>query len=120
VLNGGGTTTLTITTTAPQTTTSQVHRGWTGLTGGAALAFVVALFVPRRRRWGRSVWVIAVAAVLTINLVGCTVETTSSTPPVKQLDGGSPLGTVMFNIVTAGSDGVSSIRHNYQYQVTIQ
>jgi hypothetical protein len=30
------------------------------------------------------------------------------------------LGTQIFTITTAGSDGVNTVRHNYQYQVTIQ
>ena len=43
-------------------------------------------------------------------------QTTQATPS----DPGSPLGMQMFAITSAGSNGTSSVRHNYQYEVTIQ
>jgi hypothetical protein len=43
-------------------------------------------------------------------------QTTQATPS----DPGSPLGMQMFAITSAGSNGTSSVRHNYQYKVTIQ
>jgi len=119
VLNGSGITTLVITTTAPVTAE---NRGFgPRLGGGAALAFVLALFVPRRRRALRSLSLVLTAAVMVLQLTGCTVtQATGSGSPVKTTDPGSPLGTVMFSITTAGTDGTNTIRHNAQYQVTIQ
>jgi hypothetical protein len=56
------------------------------------------------------------ALSVTANL-GCT-KATASDPTVS--DPGTPLGTQIFSITTAGSDGVNSVRHNFQYQITIQ
>jgi hypothetical protein len=117
VLTSNGTTTLTITTTPPQSA-KNAGPGKMQLAGGAALALLLGFFVPGRRRVG-SVLLILFAAVLSLN-IGCGVSSTATSSPVKQSDPGSPLGTVMFNITTAGTDGVNTIRHNYQYQVTIQ
>jgi trimeric autotransporter adhesin len=123
-LNGGGSTTMTITTTAP--VTGSARRGAVGdlrrTMGNAASGTVLALLFfclsPRRRRLLPTLLIMFCAAALTLS-VGCTAtpnQTTQTTPS----DPGSPLGTQMFAITSAGSNGTSSVRHNYQYQVTIQ
>jgi hypothetical protein len=46
--------------------------------------------------------------------------TTTTQDPTTPTDPGTPLGTQSFTITTAGTDGVNTARHDYQYQVTIQ
>ena len=120
-LIGGGSTTMTITTTAPvtgSTTGSARHaalqRNW-NLAAGATFAMLF-FAVPRRRRALPTLLLLLCAVCLTANL-GCGGVTTDPSDPS---DPGTPLGTQIFTITAAGSNGVSTTRHNYQYQVTIQ
>jgi trimeric autotransporter adhesin len=123
-LTGGGSTTMSIITTAPQYATSRKTglQGWV-LTGGASLAALLCFIAPGRRRSIPTVLLVVFAACLTANLgcgkgtSGSTTGTTTSTTPT---DPGTPLGTQIFTITTAGSDGVNTVRHSYQYQLTVQ
>jgi hypothetical protein len=127
-LNGGGSTTMTITTTAPTaaqdkpTTQARLARRWSFATG-SALATLLCFLVPRRRRLLPTLLLLLIACSLTANL-GCSValpsNVTQDPTPTTPADPGTPLGTQTFSITTAGSDGVNTVRHNYQYQVTIQ
>ena len=125
-LSGGGSTTMTITTTAPVAGSDRrgaledLRRNLGSAVSGTVLALLVCCLSPRRRRLIPTLLILLCAAGLASS-VGCTPgtvpsTTTSTTPP----DPGSPLGTQMFAITTAGSNGVNTVRHNYQYQVTIQ
>ncbi len=60
---------------------------------------------------------VLLALGLTANL-GCGLGKNTDPPTVS--DPGTPLGTQIFTVTTAGSDGVNSVRHSYQYQITIQ
>jgi trimeric autotransporter adhesin len=121
-LIGGGSTTMTITTTAPTTSTTTtgsdrraaLRSNW-NLAAGATFAMLFFV-VPRRRRALPALLLLLCAVCLTANL-GCGNVTTDPSSPT---DPGSPLGTQIFTITAAGSNGVSTTRHNYQYQVTIQ
>jgi trimeric autotransporter adhesin len=116
---------MSIVTTAPQYATSQQARlreGW-ALTGGASLAVLLCLIAPGRRRSVPTLLLVIFTACLTANLgcgKGATGSTTDSTQSVTPTDPGTPLGTQIFTITTAGSDGVNTVRHSYQYQLTIQ
>ncbi len=120
-LIGGGSTTMTITTTAPVTGSAAgsarraaLERNWNLAAGTTfAMLFFVA---PRRRRALPTLLLLLCAVCLTANL-GCGNVTTDPSGPS---DPGTPLGTQIFTITAAGSNGVSTTRHNYQYQVTIQ
>ena len=123
-LNGGGSTTMTITTTAPVTGSARrgavedLRRTMGNAASGTVLALLFFFLSSRRRRLLPTLLIMFCAAVLTLSM-GCnatTDQTTQTTPS----DPGSPLGTQMFAITSAGSNGTSSVRHNYQYQVTIQ
>lgn len=123
-LTDGGSTTMSIVTTAPKYTTSRqtgLHEGWV-LTGGASLAALLCFMAPGRRRSIPTLLLAVFAACLTANL-GCgkggTASATGSTTSTLT-DPGTPLGTQIFTVTTAGSDGVNTVRHSYQYQVTIQ
>jgi hypothetical protein len=124
-LSGGGSTTMSIVTTAPQYATTQqaeLRDGWV-LTGGASLAVLLCFMAPGRRRSIPTLLLAVLAACLTANLgcgKGITASTTDPTTPATPTDPGTPLGTQIFTIMTAGSDGVNNVRHSYQYQLTIQ
>lgn len=120
-LTGGGSTTMTITTTAATTTTqkARLDSRW-NLFGGAALAVLFCFAVPRRRSGLSKLALIFAGICLTANL-GCGAGTQGSANPTPTVtDPGTPLGTQMFTITAAGSDGVNVVRHTYQYQVTVQ
>jgi trimeric autotransporter adhesin len=124
-LTDGGSTTLSIVTSAPQYATTQqagLHEGW-ALTGGAGLAALLCFMVPGRRRSIPTLLLVVFAVCLSANLgcgKGTTASTTDPTTPTTPTDPGTPLGTQIFTITTAGSDGVNTVRHSYQYQLTIQ
>jgi hypothetical protein len=40
--------------------------------------------------------------------------------PIEQSSGGTPLGTTLLTISTAGTNGTSTVHHDYTYQVTVQ
>jgi len=119
-LTGGGSTTLQITTTAATTqvaTNGRIQREW-NLFGGTALAALLWFVAPRRRIGLSKLLLVLAAVAITANL-GCgSGKDTTNTGTVT--DSGTPLGTQTFTITTAGSDGVNTVRHTDQYQVTIQ
>ncbi len=122
LLQGGGSTTMTITTTAPKARPVQEAKDATKfwpLGAGSALAFALCSFVPRRRRTVP----LLLTALLMVGLfpgLGCGLGGDAPASPTIPTDGGTPLGTQTFTITTAGNDGVNTVRHTYQYQVTIQ
>jgi trimeric autotransporter adhesin len=134
-LTGGGTTTMTITTTAPVVTSSVKKSGQQARSGGwrlaagstSALAMMLCWMLPRRRRTIPVLFL----ALLTLSLpagLGCGLgiltngngSGSGSGSGGTTTDPGTPLGTTSFTITTAGTDGVNIVRHNYQYQVTVQ
>ena len=127
-LSGGGSTTMTIITTAAtaatpasSTKSSRLTPGspW-HLATGSALATLLCFWLPRRRRAIPVMLCLLLACSLMTGL-GCGLSTSSNNdPPSTPADPGSPLGTNTFTITTAGTDGVSTVRHTYQYQVTVQ
>lgn len=127
-VTGGGATTLSITTTAPR---SVPLRGQTSSrlasATGATFATLLFLLLPRRRSLA-ALLLLLLAAGITANLgcgtststVNSTTTTSSSATGTTPADPGTPLGTQNFTITAAGTDGVNTVRHTYQYQVTIQ
>ncbi|RSL18769.1 Ig-like domain-containing protein [Edaphobacter aggregans] len=117
-LAGGGSTTMSIVTTAATVaTTSKLAQrldGW-GVAAGPMLATLFFLAVPGRRRRLPTMLLVLFALGLTAN-IGCSK---AADPPTVS-DPGTPLGTQIFTITTAGTDGVNSVRHSFQYQITIQ
>lgn len=128
-LSSGGVTTMTINTTAASSSTSKnqdrpAHRlgAWqVGSTLTLASLFVIVL--PRRRRsLTGSVLAFLMACVL-LGAAGCGAGTTNtpvSTAPTGTGNLGTPLGTMNFQVTAAGTNGVNTSRHTYQYQVTVQ
>ncbi len=114
-LTAGGTAILAITTTASHANGSQ-SAGLRGLGFGASFAALFGLLLlPRRRRPA----LLAILALCGLFSAGGCGSGSSSTTTIGGTDG-SPLGTQVFTVVAAGSDGVSTSRHTYQLQVTIQ
>ncbi|WP_198152082.1 Ig-like domain repeat protein [Granulicella tundricola] len=114
---GGSTTTLTVTTTAPiraaNTTPGIFARN---LAGTASLAALLCLLLPgRKRRRLPTVLLVLLALGITANL-GCG----NGVAATNGANGGTPFGTSILTINTAGSDGTNTIHHNYTYQVTVQ
>jgi len=123
-LVGGGSTTLQITTTAATTSSKTARLNLPqGLFGGSVLAAMFCFAMPHRRRSLLSRLVVLLAAVGLLANVGCglgKIPTDSSPETPTVTDPGTPLGTQMFILTVAGSDGTNTVRHTYQYQVTIQ
>ena len=124
-LQGGGTTSMTVVTTAAKAKPTQSARnGSSGspwfLGGGSALAMFVCLALPRRRR-ALPLLLTSLIALSLMPSLGCGLGGTApSDDPSSPTDPGTPLGTQIFTITAAGNDGANTARHNYQYQVTIQ
>jgi hypothetical protein len=116
VLNGGGPTTLTVTSTATKTARFD-HGGDVpfGIAGSITFAGLVCLLIPGRRRPRVSgLLLVLLGLALTMNL-GC-----SSGNFPAGADAGTPYGTTLLNINTAGTQNGSTVRHNYTFQVTVQ
>ena len=118
ILNGGGTSTLTIVTTpakgnlVPGTQQSSVR-----LIGGVSLAALLCWILPGQRRRRLPTLLLGLLALsLTFNL-GCSAGTFN---PTSITSAGTPLGTTLLTISTTGTSGTNTVHHNYFYQVTIQ
>jgi hypothetical protein len=121
-LQGGGTTTMTIVTTAAKAKPVQQAlsgRGGWRLGAGSALAMLVCFALPRRKR-AMPLLLTSLLVLAFVPVLGCGAAISSTQDQVAPTDPGTPLGTQSFTITTAGTDGVNTARHDYQYQVTIQ
>ena len=130
---GGGATTLTIATTAASSTSSASHSTsraalWPAA-GGASLAALLLVVLPNRRRSLPALLALLLAAGMVTGNLGCGLGVTDSAESNggtgsgssgSAASNGTPLGTQNFVITAAGSDGTNTIRHTYQYQVTVQ
>ena len=119
VINVSGTSLVLISTTAPQDHKSVAQAGLTrGLLGTALAALTLGFLLPSVRR-RRPMLLAAFVSFLLLGGLGCTnlnnVAGSGSTG-----GGGSPLGTQIFSITTSGTDGVTTNRHDMQFQVIIQ
>ena len=84
--------------------------------GTVSFAALLCLLLPgRARRRIPALLVLLLSLGLMANL-GCASGGSFNQP----VPGGTPLGTTILTINTAGSDGVNTIRHNYSFQVTVQ
>jgi hypothetical protein len=128
VITAAGSTTLTVTTVAPSARSGGELAGLLGrFAGGAVMALVFFWIKPQRHRMklGLLLMLLAIGAS---SMTGCTGTNGTGTnsggttaPPVTTpTEPGSSLGTQVLTITTAGSDGINTVRHDYQYQVTVQ
>ncbi len=123
----GQSATISFLTVAPRTNRSTQRVSsvsvWSYATS-ATLASLCFFLAPRRHRSLPSLVLVLLAVSLTADL-GCGLGTTIAAASgggtgTNPSDPGTPLGTQNYIITAAGSDGVNSVRHTYQYQVTIQ
>ena len=112
-LTGSGTIALSIGTQAA--TSAENHVPGMKTIGGVSLAALFCLLLPvGKKRRLPAMLLVLLAIGLTANM-GCSSGTTTA-----KITGGTPLGTFDLTIYTAGSNGTTSISHDYSYQVTIQ
>lgn len=118
VISGGGVTTLRVSTTqAKGSSVNGSLQASLGLAGGFTLAALFCWCMPGRgRRRIPGLLLIMLALGLTFN-TGCSANNFNV---IVGNNTGTPLGTTILTITTVGTNGSSSIRHNYVYQVTIQ
>ena len=121
-----GTAILTIQTTA---TKAEMQKPMIGRRGQvislAALSLATLLggfLVPRRRRLPMMLLVL-IAALVAGGSQGCTTQGTINTQGIGGTGGsstGTPLGTQLITVTTQGTDGVTVVRHNSNYPITVQ
>ena len=106
---------MTIGTTAAKAQT--VQRAAVRLETGTSLAAIVGFLLWPRRRRPALLGVILLCGLF--SAAGCGTQLTNTGTPVL-VTGGTPLGTQVFTIVTSGTDGVTTTRHNLSFQVLVQ
>jgi hypothetical protein len=123
-ITGGGSTTLTIVTTAAST--AKDREGNLSLRlpapfAGTALALLTWWVLPRRSRRLLPKLLLLVLSISLASGLGCgSGNNASNSSDPAPTDSGTPLGTQILTITAAGSDGVNTVRHTYQYQITMQ
>jgi hypothetical protein len=120
VITGAGTTVLTVNTTAAKAQNLPpmlFNRPAIPLAGTAFAALLCLLLPGRGRRRLPTLLLVFLALAMTANL-GCSSNTVSN--PVGASSSGTPLGTAILTINTAGTDGTNTVHHNYSFQVTVQ
>lgn len=118
VLTGGGVSTLTVGTTLPKgQSINRQPRGAFEATAGVALAALLAWGLPIRGRRRLPPVLLLLTTVGLLFGTGCAPGNFSE---IASITAGTPLGTTLLTITTAGTNGSSTVRHNYNYQVTVQ
>jgi hypothetical protein len=125
VITGSGTSVLSVTTTAATAYGARpapLGRAATGISLAAVSlgTLLLGLLLPGTRR--RPTFLLAIVAAAVIGLsMGCTTQGIVNTTGTTGTNaGGTPQGTQLLSITTQGTDGVTTVRHNSQFQVTIQ
>jgi len=114
-----GTVTATITTTAATSTTTPLarpgrsNRGWIGAGGGAALAFLVLLGIPSRRK-GRSLLGAVILMAILGGLAGCANFWQS---PSGDTANGTTSGNYTFTVTGTGSPSVTAVTTTFTLTV---
>lgn len=126
IVNGTGTTTLTVTTSAGVVAANRKpdrRSPWLPVTGGVALGFVGLLLAPvgRRARWLRSFAArsVVLAVLLLVGMVGASLGCGSSTPSGSSSTGGTPLGVATLQITGAAYVNTVTVSHNSYLTVNV-
>jgi len=111
-ITGTGQVSLRVNTTPPHPLTSKLNRGpgWFAASGGASLACLVMLALPRRRRRG-SILVVLIGLACLFTAVGCSGGGAAATDP------GTPKGT--YNVVVTGTAGSGTSQSQVSANVPI-
>ncbi len=130
VLTASGTTTLNVGTVlaqddkrSGQSSEATQHSPLGGLAEGAVMAMLLFCIRSKRRLPGLLLALVLAGSISVIGCTGTNVTSSSTTipPPVTTPSTpGTSLGTQVLTITTAGSDGTNTVRHDFQYQVTVQ
>ena len=125
VITGSGTSVLSVTTTAATAYGVQPATPGKAVTGISLAAvslgtLLLGLLLPGKRR--RPTFLLALVAAAVIGLsMGCTTQGIVNTNGTTGSNvGGTPQGTQLLSITTQGTDGQTTVRHNSQFQVTVQ
>jgi hypothetical protein len=95
----------------------QLPSGWRSDIKGAAVAMLVAGFTLGRRKRLSKLLVALAALGMATGLSACGSGPAASSTGTAT---GSPSGQTLFTIDTSGSNGVTTVTHDSQYQVTLQ
>ena len=114
-----GSSQLLITTMAPQAVKSVQHAGMKRVAGGTAFAILLFGFLlPGVRRRRPALLAVLVSALL-FGSLGCT-NLVNNGAGSGSSGNGTPKGTMIFTVSTAGTDGKTTETHDTQFQVTVQ
>jgi len=127
VITGSGTSVLSVTTTAATAYGARpapLGKAATGISLAAVSlgTLLLGLLLPGTRRRPTLLLAIVAAAVIGLSM-GCTTQgivNTNGTTGTGSNAGGTPQGTQLLSITTQGTDGQTTVRHNSQFQVTVQ
>ena len=126
VLNGAGTTTLTISTNSAGKAISTQHAantqgsGLAGrIAGGTALAALLCVLLPGRRRRRLPTLLLGLLALALTTNLGCSSDNFAN-GGTTSTSTGTPLGSSIVTVTAAGTNGVSTVRHLYYIQVNTQ
>jgi len=125
LINGSGTSVLSVTTTAATAYSvrpAPLGKAATGISLAAISlgTLLLGLLLPAKRR--RPTFLLALVATALIGLsMGCTTQGIVNTNGTTGSNvGGTPQGTQLLSITTQGTDGQTTVRHNSQFQVLVQ
>ncbi len=120
-LTGGGSTTLTITTTAPKTSMLTPLHGPQGsgilaVISGTMIAGFLLIGVPGRRRWNRVLLLIAVGFLTALVACGGGGGSSTPSPPPSAPDPGTTTG--IFNVTVTATSG--TLTHSTTFFLSVQ
>ena len=123
VISASGTSVLSVTTTAATASLGRPAPMGTG--GRISLAAVslatLMLGLSLRGRRRKVSWLLALAAAIVLGgSAGCVQQSTVSSGSSSSGTGGTPQGTQLLTITTDGTDGLTTLRIDSNYQVTVQ
>ncbi|MBS1816185.1 MAG: Ig-like domain repeat protein [Acidobacteria bacterium] len=126
-VTSGGSTTLSILTTANTSMARPAYLRNKNWPVGAALATLCCCGIfARKRRNVPKLLVIALLTAFAATTIGCADGALSGNNgtigggSVPNVGNGTPLGTMVFTLTAAATDGSTTVRHQYFYQVTVQ
>jgi len=124
IINGSGTSVLSVTTTAATAYGGQPARLGSvqkiSLAAVSLTTLLLGLLLPGARRRRVSMLLAVVAAAVLLGGSGCTQLTTVNSGSTSGGSSGTPQGTQLLTITTSGTDGYTTLRIDTNYQVTVQ
>ena len=94
---------------------SGVGNDWRAI-GGVNLATLLCFLLPGRKKRRLPAMLLVLLAIGLLANVGCSTMNSNG----GTVQGGTPLGTYVVTVNSSANNGVTSVTHDYSYQVTIQ